>query len=46
MLHEGAEVRMTADERRGLGGVDQSCGEFTGLVDAELQKNQMVGNWE
>lgn len=35
--HEGAEVRMLADDDGGLGGVDERCGEFAGLVDSKLK---------
>lgn len=35
--HEGAEVRMLADDDGGLGGVDECCGEFAGLVDSKLK---------
>jgi hypothetical protein len=34
--HERAEVRVFADDDGGLGGVDECCGEFAGLVDSKL----------
>lgn len=34
--HQGAEVRVLADDDGALGGVDEGCGEFAGLVDSEL----------
>lgn len=38
MRHEGAEVRVAADEEGCLGGVDEGRSEFTGLVDAKLRE--------
>lgn len=35
--HEGAEVRVSADEGACLRGVDEGGGKFAGLVDAELR---------
>lgn len=33
--HERTEVRVLADDDGGLGGVDERCGEFTGLIDTK-----------
>lgn len=35
--HERTEVRVLADDDGGLGGVDERCGEFTGLIDTKLK---------
>lgn len=36
--HQGAEMRVLADDEGVLGGIDESCGEFAGLVDSELER--------
>lgn len=38
MLHHGTEMWVGLHDERGLGGVDEGCGEFAGLVDAELER--------
>lgn len=36
--HQGAEMRVLADDDGALSGVDEGCGEFAGLVDSELDR--------
>jgi hypothetical protein len=43
MSHERAEVRVFADDDRGLGGVDECCGEFAGLIDSKLIRCWLAG---
>lgn len=40
--HERAEVRVFADDDGGLGGVNECCGEFAGLVDSKSRGEKVA----
>lgn len=40
--HERAEVRVLADDDGGLGGVDERCGEFAGLIDSKSRREKFA----